>query len=100
MSNYDLPAYICDECDSRPWLMSDETAGVSQIGIGCKCTLEDGKPFKMLGGNPVTMPERWVKSTKKMVVNDCPECDWKPDADSEYPEDRLIEHYDEEHTNG
>ncbi|UBF23463.1 hypothetical protein HRTV-28_gp25 [Halorubrum tailed virus 28] len=62
MSEYDLPEYRCTECDSRPWLMADETGGVGHIGVGCECTLADGRPFKMLGGNPITMPDRWVRA--------------------------------------
>jgi len=40
--------------------MVDETTNGAHIGVGCECTVETGKPFKMLGGNPITMPDRWV----------------------------------------
>lgn len=29
----------------------------------------------------------------------CPLCEWTPADDAEYPEDRLIDHYEDEHCN-
>jgi hypothetical protein len=31
------------------------------------------------------------------VKHQCPECDYTPPPDAEYPEDRLIDHYDTKH---
>ena len=61
MSDYELPAYRCTECDTKPWLMVDQTAGGAALGIGCECSLENGRPFKMLRGRPGNMPDHWVK---------------------------------------
>jgi predicted small metal-binding protein len=32
-----------------------------------------------------------------MTKHKCPDCGWEPDKDAEYPEDQVIEHYEEEH---
>jgi hypothetical protein len=57
--DYDLPAYRCKECGTRPFLMADETGGMGQIGVGCECTLDVGRPFKSLNSPSIPFPERW-----------------------------------------
>jgi len=32
-----------------------------------------------------------------MTQHSCPECDWVPEEDVEYPEDCVIKHYNDEH---
>jgi len=56
---YDLPSYRCSDCGGRPRLMSDRTAGLSTVGIGCECTVENGRPFVSLGSSAMRLPERW-----------------------------------------
>jgi len=34
---------------------------------------------------------------ERISKHECKECGWKPEAGAEYPEDRLIEHYEEKH---
>jgi len=56
---YNLPSYRCSGCGERPWLMSDRTTGGSTVGIGCDCTVENGRPFVSLGSSAMRLPERW-----------------------------------------
>jgi hypothetical protein len=56
---YDVPSYHCEGCDTAPRLMADRTAVVTAVGVGCDCTVENGRPFVALGSSAMQLPERW-----------------------------------------
>ena len=56
---YDVPGYTCGECEADVKLRADRTGGLSTVGVGCDCTVENGRPFVSLRSSGLHLPERW-----------------------------------------